>query len=101
MYEKQALKAEQDILTASAQERFLNAQKENVQLKNVTDTTTAWQADKMLKFYQQYPMLQNIHNLNGLTPVINSASNLMPVGKIFNAVTGKVNNPKSFYTQRK
>jgi hypothetical protein len=104
MYEKQALKAEQETQTASAQEAFINAQKENVMLKNVMDTTSAWQADKQLKFYQEYPMLQNIHNLNGITPVINSAANLLPVGRILGNIipnkTTKTSHIK-FYQTRK
>jgi len=82
MYLNQAAKAQQDILTASAQEKFINEQKHNMALKNVTDTTTAWQADKKLKFYQNYPYLQNIEAMSGITPMINSASNLVPIGKI-------------------
>jgi len=91
MYLNQAAKAQQDILTASAQEKFINEQKKNVMLKNVTDTTTAWQADKKLKFYQNNPYLQNIEAMSGITPMINSASNLIPIGKILKSFTPRIN----------
>ena len=96
MYLNQAAKAQQDILTASAQEKFINEQKNNMALKNVTDTTTAWQADKKLKFYQNNPYLQNIEAMSGITPMINSASNLIPIGKILKSFTpGRTSRPST------
>ena len=75
MFAAQAAKARQEEATSAAQEKYLSRQSENMALKNVMDTTTAWQATKALNLYQKYPILQDA---NTLLPIANSAAGLIP-----------------------
>lgn len=75
MYDAQAAKAQQEKATSAAQAKLIQANRENMLLKNVTDTTTAWQADKQLQLYQRYPLLQDA---NTVLPIANSAVGLLP-----------------------